>query len=64
MNVKEAEQIAPPFYWIFNIASSLFPYKVVWKYVAVPEIGLPAVPNLLIPKPRRIPAQRARLANG
>jgi len=29
-----AEKIVPPFYWLFNVAPSLSPYKVVWKYVA------------------------------
>ena len=31
---KEAESIAPPFYWLFNVKPSLAPYKVVWKAIA------------------------------
>ena len=31
---RVAEKISPPFYWLFNFAPSLSPYKVVWKYIA------------------------------
>ena len=31
---KIAEKISPPFYWLFNVTSSLAPYKVVWKAIA------------------------------
>ncbi|WP_288007453.1 N-6 DNA methylase [Thermofilum sp.] len=32
--LKDAEKIAPPFYWIFNVKPSLSLYKVVWKRIA------------------------------
>jgi methylase of polypeptide subunit release factors len=32
--IDEAERKAPPFYWLFNVAPALAPYKVMWKYVA------------------------------
>jgi hypothetical protein len=32
--IDEAEREAPPFYWLFNVAHALAPYKVMWKYVA------------------------------
>ena len=32
--LKIAEEIAPPFYWVFNVKPSLTPYKVVWKRIA------------------------------
>ena len=32
--IDEAEREAPPFYWLFNVAPALAPYKVMWKYVA------------------------------
>ena len=34
MPFEKAEKIAPPFYWIFNAAPSIAPYKVVWKRIA------------------------------
>jgi hypothetical protein len=32
--IDEVEREAPPFYWLFNVAPALAPYKVMWKYVA------------------------------
>ncbi|MCK4398603.1 MAG: N-6 DNA methylase, partial [Methanophagales archaeon] len=32
--IDKAEREAPPFYWLFNVAPALAPYKVMWKYVA------------------------------
>ena len=34
LSLKDAEKIAPPFYWIFNVKPSLSLYKVVWKRIA------------------------------
>ncbi len=31
---ENAEKIAPPFYWLFNVKHSMAPYKVVWKRIA------------------------------
>jgi len=33
-DIEKAEKYAPPFYWLFNVGSSLAPYKVCWKVVA------------------------------
>jgi SAM-dependent methyltransferase len=33
-SIAQAEKKAPPFYWLFNVAPVLAPYKVVWKRVA------------------------------
>jgi hypothetical protein len=32
--LNNAEKIAPPFYWVFNVKPSLSQYKVVWKRIA------------------------------
>jgi type II restriction/modification system DNA methylase subunit YeeA len=33
MPLSNAERVAPPFYWVFNVKPSLAPYKVVWKRI-------------------------------
>jgi hypothetical protein len=32
--LEKAENIAPPFYWVFNVKPSLSPYKVVWGAIS------------------------------
>ncbi|MCM8803544.1 MAG: class I SAM-dependent DNA methyltransferase, partial [Candidatus Omnitrophica bacterium] len=32
--INKAEIKAPPFYWLFNVAPALKPYKLMWKYIA------------------------------
>ncbi len=34
LDFEKAEKVSPPFYWLFNVAPALTPFKVVWKYIA------------------------------